>query len=551
MVKDLLNKKLKDRTESKTIDSWVSRLTVVFALRLLLEDMHLVRRDVFGVENIKTQINLKNDESKTALEIAALGDDSDSVCELLVLGADIMLINDVDETAADKAKLSHLQGSCFNMIERMAIVRSTDTVSPGDKVDHNVEHGWTALMVAAEIGYIEQIDALLEDNQKIDGYINARNSRLQSALHVAASSGNAKAVKLLIERKANLEDSDEDGYTALCSAVKSGNVDSVRNLVMAKANLSVECKANETLLKLASDIDCIQLLREYGVDGWTPLMVAVEKGPFCIKIHLDTGENLKCLRSGSFQKGFQNTLQLYSKLRNLDETWKWGNAEVGKMEEKNLVLSKDGRKVSKENDNPDYSSVVGDVTFGTGVHRWTLEVNSVRYMWAGVSQHVTKDQLCLSPNSLNNENGCYCILFGTGSTDVRVIGDHAAEITTFSLSGFSSNQKLDFELNIYDRTLKYLVDGVLAVVVSNISGKELQPFVCMDNSESVVLLACTSYAADELLTQQSIAWEDNSNFSLELDTVLLQYSPNGPAINKCTNMVGGEAFLAFSFSFRI
>ena len=49
-------------------------------------------------------------------------------------------------------------------------------------------------MVAAEIGDKEQIDsALLLGNN-----INVKNSRMQSALHIAASAGNADAVKILI-----------------------------------------------------------------------------------------------------------------------------------------------------------------------------------------------------------------------------------------------------------------------------------------------------------------------------------------------------------------
>ncbi len=456
--------------------SWIACLTVIAALRQLLEDAELVKEaNVFDITSIRDQINVKNNKFETALDIV----DESSVSILLAMGADVSL-KDENKTASD---LTQPEGTCVKLLERMRV--SDSSQSQGD-----MEYGWTALMVAAEIGYIEQIDLL----QEID--INAKNSRRQTALMIAASNANHKEVKLLVAMKSNLEEKDaENQQTALCCAAKSGCVNSIGILVEAKADLTVLCKADvssvkadKTVLDLASENECIELLREYGVDGWTPLMIAIERGPYCAKLFQQTRDTLICMRQRqSFPTDFQTSLMLYSKLRDQQKSWRWGMREPI-----NLVMSEDGRTVWKVTDSPDYSCVIGDSSFKIGVHRWTLKGKEVSCMWAGVAHCLTKEHLSTSPGGYGSGP---CIGFQCKGNEVRIYGENAAEITLFSKVRYSStrDQTLDFELDMYDRSLKIWVDGVLAVVVSNLTERELQPYVCMDDNESVELVACTSY----------------------------------------------------------
>jgi ankyrin repeat protein len=496
-------------------------LEVVAALRLLLEDMDLgSRANVFDVVSIGDQLDKKNTKSDTALHIAAAARYSDStVCRLLAWRADVTLLNNEQKSPLDLAN-----GSCVGLLARMAPKRVDDSSQPSNQEDM-LEYGWTSLMVAAEIGDTHQIDALLRQENNI----NATNSKKRSALHIAASAGNAEALKLLVERKADLECRDENQHTALCSAARKGSANCIRNLVEARADLTVVCKAeassskSETVLDLASGNECTELLKGYGVDGWTPLMVAVERGHYSAKMFLDTRENLLCMHNGRpFSSEFQRALRLYSGLAYIPETWKWGRHEAS-----NLVLSEDGCKVSKVRDRPDYSCALGDAVFEAGVHRWTLKAKNVSSMWAGVARHVTEAQLGTYPGGIQTGDWC-CIAFGSSSSDVRVFGDKA-EITCFSQSGYSSDQKLDFELDMYAGSLKFSVDGVLAVVVSNLDRGELQPYVCMDYSESVELLVSASFTADESCStpfDDVLVGTDNSDYSQEFDAELLKYSPD-------------------------
>ncbi len=517
---DLINKKIHNGTESKAIGAWIARLGVVAALRLLLEDMDLVSRaGVLDVVSIGNQLDEKNNTSETALHIAALRYNDSAVCRLLAWRADVTRLNNDKKSPLDLAN-----GSCVALLARMAPKSAHESSQPSNEEDM-LECGWTALMVAAEIGDTHQIDALL----KQENDVNATNSKKRSALHIAASAGNAEAVKLLVERKADLECRDENQHTALCSAARKGSANCIRNLVEARADLTVVCKAeasttkSETVLDLASGNECTELLKGYGVDGWTSLMVAVEKGHYSAKMFLETRENLLCMHSGRpFLGGFQRALRLYSGLAYIQKTWKWGRHEAN-----NLVFSEDGSKVSKVQNNPDYSSAIGDVVFEAGVHRWTLKAYNVSSMWAGVARNVTEAQLGTHPGA-TQIGGWHCIAFGSGSSDVRVFGDKA-EITCFSQSGYSGDQKLDFELDMYAGSLKFSVDGVLAVVVSNLDRGELQPYVCMDYSESVELLVSASFTADESCStpfDDTLVGTDNSDYSQEFDAELLRYSPN-------------------------
>ncbi len=533
----MLSKNVFDQKDPKVIGAWIFRLNVVAAIRLLVEDLDLIKRaDIFGVESLGKQINKPNSKSDTVLHLAAAARNDHAVLNLLMWGANVnpSVLGCFPE-GNEKEK-----DPTYNILKRMVPINESDAsvLSQGDMI----ENGWTPLMVAAEIGDTVQIDVLLKQGNSI----NITNGRQRSALHIACSAGKSEAVKLLVERGVNLEDKDKNGLTALCCAAQGGCVQSIRTLVEKRADLSVVCKPDvlstnfETVLDLAvrsGEIECIKLLKGYGVDGWTSLMVAVETGPYCVKQILDTRKNLIRLRSGrAFRTSFQEALFRYSNLTML-KTWKWGMHE-----EKNLVLSNDCSKVSKISDTPDYSCVLGDLVFSTGIHRWTLRVQNVNCMWAGVAHRVTKDQLSIYPGDRSGDGCSCCIVFGSRPSDVRVYGHYAAEITFLSQSGYSQlgysdNQTLDFELDMYDRSLKFSVNGVLAVVASNLNVGEMEPYVCMDYSESVELVASASSEGDG----RTLKFEDNIvqdiDFSPKLIAELLQYSPHTPAVETSTSIL--------------
>jgi ankyrin repeat protein len=544
-ISDWIDIKGLDPTKTNPIGAWIVRSTVIAALRQLLEDMELVRKDnIFGVKSIGDQINLKNHDSLTALHLAVTRKDENTVKSLLVRGADVNLIDKIKYSLDDNSSIAKLLSQTVSTHVAQQI--------KGDPL----ECGWTALMIAAEIGHTEEIDEIL----KRENNINSTNSKKQTALHIAASFKNSEAVKLLVQRKASLEGRDVRQHTALCSAAKSGCAKSVRILAEEKADVNVafpwtqdssNTKKEQTVLDLAiksSDTECIRLLKEYGVEAWTPLMVAVEKGPYCVGLFLETRDNLIRLHDGKpFNDMFHKELMLYSNLKMHHAMWKWSGDKM----ENNLVVGKDGFEVMKVRELSPFSCILGDVTFMTGIHRWTLKVNNVRCMWAGVAQSVRSDQLGNRPGGYrgDDENG-YFVVFWNCDNMPMVVGDDGAEISVLSQSSYSDNQILDFELDMYDRSLKFSVDGVLAAVVSNLSGRELEPYICMGSCMTVELLASESFLAGEEqlpMLDVALAGQGNSKFFPDLDTELLNLKYSPPASVPDMPMAARQPFFKGGF----
>jgi ankyrin repeat protein len=200
--------------------------------------------------------------------------------------------------------------------------------------------GWSLLMLAAEVGKVEQVMFLLKANADI----NACTKRRQTCLHVAAHAGNRAIVEILLEGKANVNAKDDFGRMALHHAAEQGftNIlplllnlephallgvrdkkqctplhyaattcgEAVRLLVRLKADIEAKGPHERTPLHLAAAsgrIDCLSALLELkanheardekgntplnlcrgeggiyvlkmsGANGWTPLMVASDR----------------------------------------------------------------------------------------------------------------------------------------------------------------------------------------------------------------------------------------------------------------------------------
>jgi len=116
--------------------------------------------------------------------------------------------------------------------------------------------------------YDDDIDnlrlALDYGNNSIDWYMTQRGS---TALHAAASEGHTACIGLLLDRGADIESKNIDGWTALHVAINQDHIDCIN--VLLNRGADIECVTNEgfTTLHLAlvsRNIDCICLLLERG-----------------------------------------------------------------------------------------------------------------------------------------------------------------------------------------------------------------------------------------------------------------------------------------------
>merc|ERR1712195_434166 len=107
-----------------------------------------------------------------------------------------------------------------------------------------------------------------------------------TALHMAASNGHAKAVKLLADNEANIQELDEDGFQAIHQAAKEGHADALCVLMEAKADPEVPAMRGVRAMHMASrygHLNVVELLiqektqlRSLGDDGEQPIHHAAE-----------------------------------------------------------------------------------------------------------------------------------------------------------------------------------------------------------------------------------------------------------------------------------
>ena len=132
----------------------------------------------------------------------------------------------------------------------------------------NVLLGWTPLHTAAGLGNAEAIKLLVE--RKAD--IEARNMLGQTPLHRAAIGGNAEAIKLLVERKANIEAREIDGQTPLHLAASTGKTEAIKVLITLGANTKARNASDNTpydLIKQNEELiysDAYWILHDYAFD---------------------------------------------------------------------------------------------------------------------------------------------------------------------------------------------------------------------------------------------------------------------------------------------
>lgn len=103
--------------------------------------------------------------------------------------------------------------------------------------------GGTALQRAAEVGNLEMMNYFFSKGVKVSSL----------ALIVDYRYGNLEAVKLLVEKGADVDFQQRWGHTALMVAAKDGHVDVVKYLLEQGANLFLKDRNNDTAMNIATE----------------------------------------------------------------------------------------------------------------------------------------------------------------------------------------------------------------------------------------------------------------------------------------------------------
>mmetsp|Transcript_8807 Transcript_8807/g.10194 ORF Transcript_8807/g.10194 Transcript_8807/m.10194 type:complete len:356 (+) Transcript_8807:99-1166(+) len=154
-----------------------------------------------------------------------------------------------DDDLDDKSKnrnVINLASSTFGMTTKQS------TLSYDDAFDSKNSNTLTPLILqAATKGDLDALQKCIDENENL----NETDDNGQTALHLAADHGNSEAVSILIKSGANPNASDISGISVLEAAVISGHSEVVKILLDAGANPDQEDMDGETPRSCAEDDD--------------------------------------------------------------------------------------------------------------------------------------------------------------------------------------------------------------------------------------------------------------------------------------------------------
>ncbi|XP_048250449.1 serine/threonine-protein phosphatase 6 regulatory ankyrin repeat subunit A-like [Haliotis rufescens] len=220
-------------------------------------------------------INSKGQFGRTPV-MMAVGAGHRQVFDLLVTqGADVSLVDDDGDNILHVACL----GGHLDMVKYVRSQKVADINGRG-------KFGWTPLMVAAEKGHRQVFDLLVTQGADVSLVDDNRNN----ILHVACLGGQVDMVKYVLSQKvADINSRGQFGRTPVMMAVGAGHRQVFDLLVTQGADVSLVDDDGDNILHVAclgGHLDMVKYVRSQkvadingrGKFGWTPLMVAAEKG---------------------------------------------------------------------------------------------------------------------------------------------------------------------------------------------------------------------------------------------------------------------------------
>jgi hypothetical protein len=329
-------------------------------------------------------------------------------------------------------------------------------------------------------------------------------------------------LKKMIESSSDLAAQNRKLEGAIHLSASAGCFESILVLSEAKVDVNARTKEGKTAFEYAKNEVCTELLKFVGANGWTPLMVAAERGLDQVEIYLEyRNAVLPVLNKTQFTPNFQelvrNTMQAHY------FHWSWVSQGAS-----SIKVSEDGLRIStNQKSTAFYSCAIGNRLFEKGIHTWAISVERVQSMWLGVARAAEGQNLNASPKEWT---GDYLIAFGSDKAEPVVAGGPQS-LEMDGCFSFQSGQIVEFELDMNQRTLKVKVDGILKCMVRNISDRGVSPYICMCRGETSMLLY--SSVNNEVVSRNEISESDshigfdNTQWTMQMDATLWELSDTG------------------------
>jgi len=216
-------------------------------------------------------VNIKNFDKQTALMMATAQEDKELVELLIQAGAEV---NDQDKLKETALILAIDKGNL--PIARLLMDARAD-------VNAATHHGATPIMFATKIKSAKNAVGITKKLIESKADIDAVDYNGVSPLIHAVSSGNYKAVTLLLDAGADTDTQEPNGICALFIAAKDGHTGMVQRLLKARADYLLLDGNGSNLLdyaKLSKKLDLTTMVERLPVD----IMCANPKEPFFVSL---------------------------------------------------------------------------------------------------------------------------------------------------------------------------------------------------------------------------------------------------------------------------
>jgi hypothetical protein len=357
-------------------------------------------------------------------------------------------------------------------------------------------------------------------------------------------------------KKAILEGSDvnavikPDMKSALHIAASKDDTDSVLALIEANANKDLKDRDGKTPLNDAGPA-CKEILKLYGAEGWSRLMVAAEISSRSVKKYFHVRSLLLSIEKGapSFELWFLKKVDRF--INSVKEEGKWDhwnnsiNPGVDRVQDNDKespqAFHEEKGRITKVTDTSEFSTAIGvDLKASCDICCcWEIRVENVRCMWLGVCSMSSYDNSDLSSHP-SQFNGDFLIAFPSNGKNPNIsMGGESISVQKptckyFHNARFKSGDKITFVLDMSKKELKMKINGILTCISSEIEypTSTLHPYVCMRYNESATITKREHYKREnEQIPDDDNTYSSSKTYALdniqwrEFDKVIRSHFP--------------------------